>query len=575
MFAAAAWFTPWRRLMAIRSDRLLAYLWLCALGGALLLSAHNAYQRSLRVEEFAFACDPFGYLRMARDIRQAVSKFELPEFHLESTHTRLVIDFMQSRHVPLALWDEMVAPHAHHYFPRTGSVGVQYPPGTGFMLALFPEGQAVDGLNRTTIALFLTTGILLLIVAGARHAWVSAGFVVLALHLGLAILGKIGTDSFSINATLAPLLLAFVCVFAALALKAWPGRGHAARFAALVGGLLLGFAILIRLPVVFLVPGLLITLWPQSWRPTLRDPLIAFGLGVVVGGILPLFAHQYYLTGAWYLATYGRDDSALPSFEPLWSNLIYYLGGGRGSQYNWALLAVVTGVAGFITARKRHKYASLNLSWTRLTWSALALWGLPTIYFLTHRIAISYYSVPATFGTVLLLALGGFTIECCSSPAESRNRSSVGVGLCWVALALALLPGVATLKRALVSYARYAAPIERPARHFRLPAELSEDRAWVWAGLLTGTLSYYANKPAFKIEFTDADTRALVYRFVFERGAPQYIIRDSAGMQPIMEEISRMGGILEPRGEVDRHPYFFIRWPKEGPVSSALHKGAS
>ena len=215
MFAAPAWFTHQRRVMKVGADRLLGYLWLCALGGALLLSAQQAYQRSLRVEEYAFACDPFGYLRMAKEVRQAVSKLELPQFHLESTHTRLLIDLMQSQHLPPALWEEMVAPHAHHYFPRAGSVGVQYPPGTGLMLALFPEGRAVDGLNRATIALFLATGILVLILAGARQAWVSAGFVTLALHLGLGILGGIGTASFSINAVVPLLLLAFVCVCAA------------------------------------------------------------------------------------------------------------------------------------------------------------------------------------------------------------------------------------------------------------------------------------------------------------------------------------------------------------------------
>ena len=60
------------------------------------------------------------YLRMARQVRQAVSNLELPQFHLESTQTRLLIDLMQSREVPLGLWEEMVAPHAHHYFPAGG-----------------------------------------------------------------------------------------------------------------------------------------------------------------------------------------------------------------------------------------------------------------------------------------------------------------------------------------------------------------------------------------------------------------------------------------------------------------------
>jgi hypothetical protein len=560
MFAAPAWFTHQRQVMKVGAERLLGYLWLCALGGALLLSAQQAYQRSLGVEEYAFACDPFGYLRMAKEVRQAVSKLELPQFHLESTHTRLLIDLMQSQHLPPALWEEMVAPHAHHYFPRAGSVGVQYPPGTGLMLALFPEGRAVDGLNRATIALFLVIGILVLILAGARQAWLSAGFVTLALHLGLGILGRIGTASFSINAVVPLLLLAFVCVCAALGLRSEPGRGRAPWVAALLGGCFLGFAILVRLPVIFLLPGLLLLLWPASWRPSIRDLLTPFGLGVIVSGILPLLVHQYRMTGAWYLSTYGSDDSAAPSLDPLWSNLIFYFRGGLGSKHNWALLVLLSGLVGFIIYRTKHKWTGIDLSWRRLVVAALTLWWLPTIYFLTHRITTPYYAIPTTFGTALLLALGALTIECCSSPATSRPRSTVGIGLCGVALVLALFPGVAALKRSWFPTTRYAAPLERPARHFVLPTELSSEQAWVWADLLTGTLWYYANKPAFKVGFADPKTRALAYRFVHERGEPQYLIRDSAEMQPIMDEISVMGGTFEPKGEVEGQPYFLIHW---------------
>jgi hypothetical protein len=525
MVDAFAWFTRWQRWLQSRSGRLLGYLWLGALAGALLLSAQYAYQRSLRVEEYAFACDPFGYLRMARQVRQAVASLELPQFHLESSQTRLLIDLMQLREVPLGLWEEMVAPHAHHYFPRAGSVGVQYPPGTGLMLALFPEGHAVDGLNRATIALFLVTGFLVLIFAGTRQAWFSAGFVTMALYLGLVMLRKIGTDSYSINAALAPLLLGFLCIFAALGLRPSPGRARATWVAAFVGGCLLGFTILIRLPVIFLVPGLLMLLWPQSWRPSLRDLLMPFSLGIMVTGIVPLLVHQYHMTGAWYLPTY--------------------------------------------------KLTRLDLSWTRLTASALTLWGLPTVYFLTHHIAISYYSIPATFGAVLLVALGALTIECCSSPVACRTRSARGGGLRWVALALALLPGIVALIPAGLAYARDAAPIVRPARHFVLPAELSAEHAWVWADLLSGTFWYYGNKPAFKIGFTVPDTRALVYGFVFERGEFQYLVRDSATMQEIMQEISHMGGRLEPRGEVEGYPYFLIHWPKAGPISTPMRDAPS
>jgi hypothetical protein len=45
------------------------------------------------------------------------------------------------------------------------------------------------------------------------------------------------------------------------------------------------------------------------------------------------------------------------------------------------------------------------------------------------------------------------------------------------------------------------------------------------------------------------------------------VIRDSEGMQSIMDEISHMGGLIEPRGSVDGHPYFLIHWPKAGAES--------
>jgi hypothetical protein len=96
-----------------------------------------------------------------------------------------------------------------------------------------------------------------------------------------------------------------------------------------------------------------------------------------------------------------------------------------------------------------------------------------------------------------------------------RTRTSRGVS------------GIATVGHALSSYAQSPNSPEVQTRPLILPAELSEAQAWVWADLLSGTLWYYAKKPAFKISFTDTETRALVYRFVFERKELQYIIRDS------------------------------------------------
>src|SRR5260370_14842701 len=169
------------------------------------MSTQTVYCHSLNNDESVYAFDSFGYLRMAKEIRQGVPRRECPQFKLESSQTRLLIDFMRARNVPLPLWEEVVAPHAHHYFPESNCVGIQYPPGTGLTLAMFPEGKAVYGLNRTVVLVLLLTGICSLAIAAWKQAWASAGLVALAIHLGFTILGRIGAVSFSINSVLVPI----------------------------------------------------------------------------------------------------------------------------------------------------------------------------------------------------------------------------------------------------------------------------------------------------------------------------------------------------------------------------------
>jgi hypothetical protein len=122
---------------------------------------------------------------------------------------------MQQQKVQLSLWDEMVAPLAYHYFPRANHLGVQYPPGAGLMLALFPEGRALHSLNRMVIAVFVAAGLLLLIVAAAKRVPFAAGFIILTMTLALEMLAKLDNASFSMNALMVPLLLSGLCLASA------------------------------------------------------------------------------------------------------------------------------------------------------------------------------------------------------------------------------------------------------------------------------------------------------------------------------------------------------------------------
>ena len=393
--------------------RLLEFTWYCALGAALVISALTTDRRARQVEENPSFCDPFGYLQMAQDIRQAADAGKAPRFTLETLHTRLLIGLMQAQEVPLPVWDEMVAPLACHYFPAADHVAVQYSPGAGVMLALFPEGRALHVLNRFVIAIFLAAGLFMLIVAAVRRLAVSAGLFILTLILGLEILARIDNASFSINALLAPLLLSALCLAAAWAVQT---KYRLTWFLTFLAGLLFGFAVLVRLPVVLLLPGVLLLLWPTNLRSMFKSAWLPFGAGIFLTGVLPMMVHQSRVAGAWYLATYAHENTEPHSLSRVWPNLSYYLTSKAGTEH-WVLPVAFLGCLGLYLWSSRRSVSERPatllriLSWRRLMAAALLMLGLSTAFFLTHFAANSYYLVPATFGTVLMLALGAFALE--------------------------------------------------------------------------------------------------------------------------------------------------------------------
>lgn len=551
--------------------QLLGCVWLGALGIALVGSALNTDRQARQVAEYPCCCDPFGYLQMAQDIRQATAESRCPQFTIDSSHSRLLIELMKSRAVPLPLWDNMVGPLGYRYFPRADQLGVWYPPGAGLILALFPQDQALHSLDRLVIVVFVVGGLFILVFAAVKRAWLAAGMFILALELGLEVLGKIDNSSFSINAMLAPLLLSALCLFAAFGARTAAGKFfYGGWVLALLAGLFFGFAILVRLPVIFLMPGILVLLWPVNLRNLHLSAVLPFILGVLVSAVLPLSIHQSRLAGAWYVPTYPHDDTAPPALKNFLLNFSNYFGTGRARMPTLMLLLIIIGCTGlffWLSTSARSDAATKFLitpNWKRLIAAASIMWGVPAIYFLTHQNAQSYYLAPSSLGTALLLALGAFGIEV-SSRVDSRERGRSPVrGLRLVALALALSPGLIAMQRAWSNYERPV--LERKPPRFAMPAELADERAWIWADDMSGTLWYYARKPAHKINSTDKATRALIYEFVIKRGEPQYVVGDDPPMKPVQDEIAQLGGTLELRGEVDGRSYYLIRWPAKGPA---------
>lgn len=550
----------------MKLPRIIIYLWIALLAGSFYISVRTSYRQSLGTEEFAYACDSFGYLRMAKQLRHAYEHAVWPDFKLESTQTRTLINFMQQNNVPVARWEEVVAPHAHHYFPQAGYVGVQYPPGTGLVLSMFPQGEAVYRLNRIVEWVFILAGFAALAIAAWKRAWVSIGLVVLALTVGLMVMARLGALSFSMNAVLVPIIL--MCLFSLLALRfKTADRFGLALLCALFAGLALGFATMIRLPSFLLSAGFLVLLWPGFRNFRIKSLPVAFALGATITGVIPVVINQYNVAGAWYLSTYATIDAAPPTLRRLGPNITYFLVSGHASVDNWAIAAGFIGLIGFLLFYLRGDQSNrFGLSWKQFALAVATLYVIPICYFLTHEITGAHYMISSIFATLTLIGFGALALEITSAiPLRFEPRRV----LSWVALALILWPVYGTITRVWEQRDLAPAPkVSTTHAPILLPAELVDEKAWIWADLLTGSLWYYANKPAFKIQFTDPETRAQIFKFVWERGDRQYLIQDSEQMKVYIAEIEKLGGRIEFRGKVDGQPYYLVVWPNGVPTNA-------
>ena len=548
----------------------MGYAWIGLLILLLGFSARSAYRRTLPTEEFPHSCDPFGYLIMAKDIRRSAADLKLPNFGIQSMQTRLLIDLMQSKELPPREWNNVVAPHAHHYFPKADRVGVQYPPGTAMALSIFPEGRAVYGLNLVVVSFIAVTALAALLFALVTRSYASAGLIFLAAFVAFEILGRLGSLSFSINVVMVPMLLSCLLSIVALWLRNVRNMPRLAMAAAFGVGICLGFAILVRVVSVFSVPAFLILLWPRQWRRGFTGLPAVMCLAVLLSGFVPLFISQKMTGGSWYESTYAPSvQPNLPTREILRNNFHYYFGNEYQSQDNWSLLYVALGFVGWAAylflvtgSLKANKF---DLGVPQLALAAAVAWLLPTAFFLTQSLVGLHYLMAQTFTLLMLIAMGTLAVEALSQKHFPRD-STRKLLLASAAFMLAALPAAACFKR--MRQDPTMPPVQLKAVAHTpvvLPAELQDDRAWIWADLLTGTLWYYDQKPAFRIRFGNPSVREMVYRYVQTRGDRQYIILDSEFIDEMMKEITKMGGTFEPRGYVDGQPYFLIHWPQDGP----------
>ena len=271
--------------------------------------------------------------------------------------------------------DPKTAP-CHTLMPATGKLVMQYPPGTGFVLALFPQGFQV-------IPLYVLTSVVAFGFALAAIAYASSllSLVLVVVFGDAAIYLMINPTKASYS--MAPTMMA--CALAGfLTAKLFVSAAPRHRLALTVLiGLLMGLSVNFRLPNLLLATGYFLFFLGSFLLARNRETLLR-GLSFAAAfaaGIVPTLLANAINAGSPFSTTYGGDDVAPPAlnFGVLWAYL---------SDLQFALL-VIAGVWAALILRLGHRTGKRQAALV----VAVNLVVNP-IFFMTHALFAPYYMIP-------------------------------------------------------------------------------------------------------------------------------------------------------------------------------------
>lgn len=363
-----------------------------------LVLASNVWSMS-RWSEARGVYDDICYLRQAHLFQQFGAR------GLDTDIARNDDRYLQTKlkAIGFAAWEDPARAPCHTPMPTANKVVIQYPPGTGFVLALFPEGFQVIPLYVSATAIVFGFALLALFFARSTSSiLLTTGFGGLAIYL-------------MINPTKASYSMAPTMVVCALAgfltarlLSSEPGR-HRLACAVLIG-LLLGLAVNFRLPNLFLAAGYSVFLLVSFLRvPKARTLLegASFAAAFLVGMAPTLIANAIN-AGSPFKTTYGSADVMPPdlSLSVIWNYV---------ADMQFVLLVL----AGVWTALMLRRQRGNGARQAALLVAANLLVNLA--FFLSHPVFTPYYTIP-----IAMLSLWTLLFAALMQPAEIVDDRLVG-----------------------------------------------------------------------------------------------------------------------------------------------------
>lgn len=303
------------------------------------------------------------------------------------------------KQIAFAEWQDPMRWPCHNPMPN-GKVVMQYPPGTGFLLALFPEGRQVVPLYIAASLIVCGLALSGIVMARTLPSIVGAGlFGALAIYLMI----NPAKASYSVAPTMA------MCAVAGVLTALWLTRDKRSVLLITLIGLLLGASVNFRLPNALLAAGYFIYLALAFLRMR-TSSAFAQGLGfagAVLVGLAPTLLAQAVNAGSPLATTYGSADVVAPAFD--FAVLGHYV---RDMQFVLIVLAI-----GSTAWLLRVGEGSVRQVAFVVSGNLIVNLG----FFLSHPIFTPYYIVP-----IAMLSLWSTSFAWLMQPEQARRATPLG-----------------------------------------------------------------------------------------------------------------------------------------------------
>jgi hypothetical protein len=341
---------------------------LCAVGFLAVL-ASNVWTMS-RWSESRGVYDDVCYLRQAHLFQK---------FGLRGIDTNITIDddnYLKDKlkAIGFADWNDPTRSPCHTFIPTADKYVLQYPPGTGFVLSLFPAGFQVAPLYALTSIVAVGFSLLALAYASTLcQLMLVVAFGDCAIYLMI--------NPTKASYSVAPTMM--VCAAAGfLTARLFAVRQQRRLLIIALVGLLIGLSVNFRLPNLFLAAGYCLCLASAFVLARSKETFLqglAFGVSFLIG-IAPTLIANAINAGSPFSTTYGGVDAVPPELNA--GVILSYL-----VDVQFTLLVISVGWTAWLWRSDRGRARGIALLVT-------ANLAVNLIFFMTHPIFTPYYIIP-------------------------------------------------------------------------------------------------------------------------------------------------------------------------------------